>query len=281
MYGYKCNFFPVAIIAESIDNDIFYEKKCKAGKFECVINNSILVWNSSVIHRCPYERVGIDSNFTWQDNSVLIDYNNNIILQPTKKIETCNLTLYYTNEGLYVTSVKDLEILDKSDIKTSSNSNLMDKLILSNIDFNEFNDLKWLKFVDTQVCTVLQSLLILYTRFEEEFLKVFNSKGEKAIIYTNNGIIYAPECVKVSIITFPIQSNKCYKDLEISFNVFNEERTGFISKDGIVKTKSLEVNCATNSDLIPINIHDKRPSWYQRVGTKTIERPFTEFSWIK
>lgn len=49
LQGYDCGFFKFGIIADKIDSEIFYEKRCKANAFKCETENSILVWNSTVI----------------------------------------------------------------------------------------------------------------------------------------------------------------------------------------------------------------------------------------
>ena len=99
--------------------------------------------------------------------------------------------------------------------------------MLANLDFDELTSIKWLEFIDTQVCTVYSVLMQVYRHLEGEFLRITNSKGEEAILYTKNGLIYGPECVEITKMDTPEDTTKCYREIPVTFTHNGEKRTGF------------------------------------------------------
>ena len=73
---------------------------------------------------------------------------------------------------------------------------------------------------------------------------------------------------------------KCYKEIPVTFKYDNEERHGFINSDQIIKLKTQEIDCTTNSDTILFPDHETAANWIQRVGHKNIGRRKKEFNWI-
>ena len=110
---------------------------------------------------------------------------------------------------------------------------LIDTLILANVDFNTVEDIKLFRFIDSQVCATFQILLSLYSHVENQFLRIINNKGERAILYTKHGIIYIPECTEIKTIHIQ-EGENCYKEIPITFVHQNEELSGFLNKDYII-----------------------------------------------
>ena len=92
-----------------------------------------------------------------------------MLLQPTKKIIICsNITTFETNEGLYIViEDENIKKLPESD----SNQDLVNKLLLANIDFEEVTNIQWFKLVDVQICAGLATTLSIASRLDDEFLK--------------------------------------------------------------------------------------------------------------
>ena len=67
---------------------------------------------------------------------------------------------------------------------------MIDTLILDNVDLNDIEDIKLLRFIDSQVCATFQILLSLYSHVENQFLRIKKNEGEESILYTKHGIIY-------------------------------------------------------------------------------------------
>ena len=274
IHGYKCSFYTVSILAENKTSEIFYENNCKADEFKCQVDKSILVWNTSVVHSCPYEMVDVSRNFT-NNGLLLVNYESNIILQPVKKIINCGMNMYLTNEGFYVTLHTNKALLELNKIQVGINKDVTDKLLLANIDFNEMDALKWFDFIDIQVCTIYSMILQVYSHLEGEYLKVTNNKGNSAILYTENGIIYTPECIEIRKADFPIETKRCYTELPITFTLNGNSKTGFINNDRIITLIGHEVDCKINSDIIFFSLNS-----FQRIGNKIIKKSLQQYNMI-
>ncbi len=47
------------VIAESTENSHIFTSNCKVSDWFCVLMDSIVVWDKSVVHTCPFKRVSI------------------------------------------------------------------------------------------------------------------------------------------------------------------------------------------------------------------------------
>ena len=91
-----------------------------------LVDNARLVLNSSIIHRCPYELIEITKGrFNVNDGMVLMNNESDIILEPISKERICNLTMFSTSEGLFVTDSKNKEKLIKKEVKYQADSDLI------------------------------------------------------------------------------------------------------------------------------------------------------------
>ncbi len=274
LHGYKCSYYSVSILAENSTGELFYDNNCKVKDYKCQIEKSILVWDKSVIHSCPFEQVEISGDFK-SDGTVLINYDSNIVLQPVTKVMGCNMELFRTNEGLFITKQANSATLQLHNVKPSKDNNIINKLMLANLDFDELTSIKWLEFIDTQVCTVYSVLMQVYRHLEGEFLRITNSKGEEAILYTKNGLIYGPECVEITKMDTPEDTTKCYREIPVTFTHNGEKRTGFLTTDRIIKLVGYEVDCKLDSDIVVFSQHS-----FQRKGKNIIKKTRKEYNWI-
>ena len=155
---------------------------------------------------------------------------------------------------------------------------MIDTLILANVDFNKVVDIKLFRFIDSQVCATFQILLSLYNHVENQFLRIINNKGERAILYTKHGIIYIPECTEIKTIHIQ-EGENCYKEIPITFVHQNEELSGFLNKDYVILRIGNKIDCKIDSDIILFPEHDTARNWVQRIGTKIMRRRRSEFEW--
>jgi hypothetical protein len=268
LHGYKCSIFNTGIIADTPESEIYYEKRCKVNEFSCNTNNAILVWNKSVIHNCPYEEIKIPGSFTWSEDRILINTDSNVVLEPIEKFKTCEVTMFKTSEGLYV--VQGHERRKLLNLTYNESHQVTDKLIFANIDFNQATEAIWIKFVDTQVCTTFYTILQLFSKTENEYIKVTNKKGEKVILYTKYGKIYAPECTQVKEIEPIMKQTKCFREIPIKFKFkSNDTIYGYINSEGVITMRAKEIDCKEPSNKIEIKMNSETMI-YQRIDSEIV-----------
>jgi hypothetical protein len=279
LHGYKCSWMKIGLLGTNKTSPLFYENNCIASKLECDLGKSILIWNQDIFHDCPYEELKVKGKYKYDEN-FLINEESDILLQPTKKITACGISLYETNEGLTILEANPTSRtkLINYKVKMGNSENLIDKLILSNMDFGRFGETSLMKFIDAQVCTIFGMSLKLFSKMNNEFLKIFNNKGEVAILYARNSLIYIPECVIISELKVIHDGKICFKEIHVSFKHNNKTMKGFLDSDLIIKLVGTEINCEINSDAIrATESSDREKSIIQRIGTEIVVKKESEF----
>ncbi|CAF1052300.1 unnamed protein product [Brachionus calyciflorus] len=102
--GIKCSVTAIVINGDSLDQRLFnsINHPCKASSLECPLHDSIIIWDSKIIHKCPYELVDKVTLRTLKDN-ILVNENEGILLQVTSFSNECGAVVYKTQEGFYLT----------------------------------------------------------------------------------------------------------------------------------------------------------------------------------
>ena len=212
------------------------------------------------------------------EENYLINYDQNILLEPLQKAKECNLTLYSTNQGIYVTIKKPVNYTMTN---TTLNEDLIKSLLMSNIDLNQKEDLKWIKFLNYQTCINFVYILKIFSNINREYFRLIDEMGKVTVVYVENGLIYVPECAIVQNIRINrAKSDKCFKELPVIFSVKDEEHYGFLHKDGIVSMIGNEEYCLADSDSI-IFFENNRFNVVKRIGNDIITIDFKEYNWIK
>ena len=196
----------------------------------------------------------------------------NVLLQPTKKIIICsNITAFETNEGLYIViEDENIKKLPESD----TNQDLVNKLLLANIDFEEVTNIQWLKLVDVQICAGLATTLSIASRLDDEFFEITNNKGKVAIIYIRHGVLYIPECVEIREVHVLENVQECFREIQVRFKHREVEKVGFMDSLNIIRDVATEISCKENSDII-----FSGKNWIQRRGKQVYFREKSEFNW--
>jgi hypothetical protein len=266
-----CGYSSVSVLAEKKSKEIYHEKRCVAKDMVCELHESILVWDQSVFHDCPYEKIPLEGIFLW-DKNVLKNVVSDIVLQPTRRISICsNVTAFETNEGLYVSW--NLGPIIKVSIAKGV-QDITNKLILANVDYQQDTMLGYFKALDMQMCAVMSNMLNIASRLDDEFFEVSNNKGKNAILYIRNGMIFVPECVEVDSIQIIEDSNECFKSIMIKFHAKQVEKIGYIDSANIIRDVAKEVSCKENSEVVVAG-----GKWFQRVKNTIVVRDKNEFKW--
>ncbi|RNA01902.1 hypothetical protein BpHYR1_003808 [Brachionus plicatilis] len=130
--------------------------------FNIQLITQFLFGKKTFFHECQFEIV-FEAKFKFED-IFFVNYEDNILLEPTERSNQCNMSLLKTNQGLYIANSKKLNKIVQ---KGKMNLEIIRDLMISNIDLNKNEDLRWINLLKDQEC--------------------FNFK-------LKYGVIYIPEC---------------------------------------------------------------------------------------
>lgn len=279
IHGYKCSVVPKSIIAENKKSKLFLEDDCNASQLFCQTGNSMLVWNETVYHQCPFEAIKVSKNFSFEEN-FLINYEDNILLEPKYKEFYCNSTLYKTNQGVYVTKKSFFNYKGYIMVAEAS-SNIAKNLIISNIDLNKREELKWVRKMQMDNCLNFMLNLQIFSRLDKEYIRFKNFKNNEIILYVENGRVYLTECYPIASLSIYEVVKKCFKQIPVIVNLGLVSYSAFLNANGIVSLVGTEVHCSIRSDIIFLNVYQyEEPIVFQRIGDKIIKTNSEKLDWI-
>jgi hypothetical protein len=207
-YAYRCSMHETSILAINIEESIFGSNNCVANDFKCTIDSRLLVWNNTVIHKCPYETISFAGNFSW-DGGYLINMKTNLVLTPIKRLSACNFSIFETAEGLYGT-LEPFQLLVQKGISIGKLEDYTNDILLANMDFEHMQTFRWIKWNDESTCMNTKNMILLYQQFDETYFRLSNKKKEDTVLYVKDGVIYIPQCNVVSKVNADVPRT-CHK----------------------------------------------------------------------
>ena len=108
-----------------------------------------------------------------------------------------------------------------------------------------------------KLCQMYRSLANVYSKLDDEFILFNDYNGNEAILLSDNGRIYVPQCTLVYNITVITETSNCYKDVPVKVNYMNESLNLFLTQDKIIKVTSKKIQCNNNVQHIYIKSQDK------------------------
>lgn len=91
-------------------------------------------------------------------------------------------------------------------------------------------------------CVVNINNFLLITRFNDQYFEI-ELMGTKLVIYSFAGDIYSTNCLNISQIEIIEKVSNCTRDLLISFTFFDLKKTGYLSKQAIIRDNSEYIEC--------------------------------------
>lgn len=242
--GVSCRFQNKLIMATD-ENDNLFGTECKGRDLFCNLGRSVIIWNKEIILKCEYEYIKTMSNTSVVDENIIYESNNQWAFQIIRKINVCKdlikngLDLYQTTEGLYLSLDKTVNELPKSELSLTN----LHELMLSEEDGHKIAELLDFKKLNKKICESNLMTLRYISNLDDHF-EVLNIANTTTIIYSNEGIITIPICIKVKeIVPIPSTGNICYKYIPILFKTEDNFTTGFITPNKIIRKHSPKVNC--------------------------------------
>jgi hypothetical protein len=203
------------------------------------------VWDSTVIHECPFELVEI-STLNNKKHSLIDEKSIFKFYRPKANVTICgNIEAIQTTEGFYITPFEEAH-RTKFQLAKMSDKIINEKL-LSNLDAQSWNLLLMIanvqRVADQKLCLLYRSFMHVFTKHDDEFFTFVDYNGNEAILYTDDGKIYIPKCFDVAEVDIIDKTNNCYKDFAVKFEHKNQTMSGFLTCEGIIKETSKLVGC--------------------------------------
>jgi hypothetical protein len=212
-------------------------------------------------------------------SGVVVNRQTNSVLQPTKQMKVCgNVIGYETNEGFMIAGNEETlrQLVTSGKIKQAKNTpDIVNKLLVANIDFNELAEVERFRFMDVQICSTLGTILSLASRLNNQYFELINSKGQKAILFAKHGLIYAPECVKLENISVVLEIKDCYRELLVSYTYKEASRLGYLAGK-VVREIAKPIDCVEDSDVIIL-----KDKYMQRKKREVFNSDIKEVKWTK
>jgi hypothetical protein len=259
--GLKCSLSKVPIEGER--NKTIFGRKCKPDQGFCILESFTVVWNSSIIHECPYESV-VYTDFKWVTPSIIRSDKQKLAFELLEPVVACKTyKLYSTTVGLFVTKVK---LRSSTHLKEKSETL---NLLLSDSDYSKLENINSFSVLNRRACYVNMNMLQLYKKTEDKFFKLRDIDSNEAIFYSNYGQIFVPICFPVTSIQIINESKNCFEDIPIQFTFENRTRQGFL-EDGIIRQSTHVVDCNKNTKFLFTKI-----GTLVRIGNKVSLANFT------
>ena len=190
---YDCEILPKVISAKNAIDHIF-GTNCVPTDLSCIFKKSIIVWDESIIMKCPFRPLKLKELFLLVEeengDELLISYSNRtgLAMKIKKEIQQCGCPLLETTEGLYVSNDEDhFENIASAKLEQTL---LDDKsemgLKLASDDYKEFKEIKAENELLMRECNLLKSSIDLFTLHDNKFSKFTNLVGDEFILYTKN-----------------------------------------------------------------------------------------------
>jgi hypothetical protein len=148
-------------------------------------------------------------------------------------------------------------------------------LQLADEDYRSLEVIEDEKIILKRDCNIFLSQLKNFSLLENEFLRTKDYKSNDLILFTSNGQVCKPKCVKIDKIIL-VDSELCYKDIPIKFYVSGFWKNGFLTNDRNIRAVSSLIPCSNLPQFINIPLYNQTISYYQGISRLTLGR-FSEW----
>ncbi|RNA02290.1 hypothetical protein BpHYR1_052601 [Brachionus plicatilis] len=228
-YGLVCSLRYVNLQSENskINN-------CGIEDLECKTENSIFIWNKTIINKCPFRRLDAMSLNTPFDN-IFSNSLGNLIFKIINKSVYCDIEMFETSEGLFFTKNKTNLAKSKNEIGT------IHELLLADTDNIELKTYNLIDKLKENICLNKLGYLKIMSLVEDNF-DILKDTDHDIITYSRYGIVYVPVCTVIEKIT--IENNAdCYKDPKVKFQINGTESYGHLTQSSIIRKESKLISC--------------------------------------
>jgi hypothetical protein len=224
-------------LLDSLIEDAKYP--CSALKLKCQAHDFMYVWNYT-LQNCHLKTVK-SLEMTITDNHIL--QSENLYFDLLEKIELCNVEVFKTQTGLYISNKINANIF----LNTSIDFNIQHKLMIADLDhkFNKLSEdiVKLNLEFQVQKCLLFKNL-INGAKQINTYYNFFDSNSNEYVIYNKMGVLIITNCIEITQFTInKIINNICYDKIQVSFLYKNIERKAFIDNNNILIPTANIINC--------------------------------------
>ena len=250
--SYHCFVSKRVIYSDSLDKPIFKnsDSTCFPGDHFCRISTQTYIWDSNIIHKCPYYTIK-RSNMTIINNLASSE-SDNLLLQLTRKFNECGTEIIESTEGLYITMNTRNAKLEEAEV----NMNGKYHLVLADIDFktnsmfeilNKYNDK-----IGLQLCNSIKLILKNLNRYEEDYFIIYDSNNNELVLNKQDDELLVAKCINIEKLFLKTNSSKCFYDIPVTFELNNNKINGFLTNDGIIKINSQLQECKNQRRVVTL-----------------------------
>ena len=243
---YSCQIEKVHVVGNNVNSSLFQDSDCKFNKFYCERYDSIIIWDQSIYHECPFSLVA-KANITVNNNLFLTD--SNLLFQINNEINNCGTKMYQSSSGLYIVDANSNLTLNS--IKTIK---MIDNLLIADSDYKDFilneNNAKVLENIYNMLCHTSLSLLKFFLKFDNEFFILHGLNNDIGIFFSNKGKMYVPKCTTINEIIVQSVSYLCTEDASIEFVYNNNTYHGYLTENNIIRHSTRKKECGEVDNVI-------------------------------
>ena len=253
---YSCQIVPKLIIAVH-ESDHIFGTECVPTNLQCNLPRSIIVWEESIIMKCPFRPLKLNIQMKYIRNSneeeMFIVRNNQLRLafKSDGPANECGMHLVKTTEGLYLAPEEyKFEKIASAQLEQSLYDDKSEMGIkLASDDYNIVQEKEIENDLLMKECKLLQTTIELFSFQQDKFFKFIDLKNTELILYARNSQIYKPSCQSIESIFLNEKSLKCYEDFPVVFNYttpngkISTQINGFLTVNGIIKSIGREITC--------------------------------------
>ena len=83
----------------------------------------------------------------------------------------------------------------------------------------------------------------MYKKLDDEFFTFTDFNGNEAVLYSDQGRIFVPNCIQITQIEIIEKTEKCYNDLPALIKINNQTISVFLTEDLILKQTGKLISC--------------------------------------
>jgi hypothetical protein len=253
---YECKTNTKLIVAENNDSIIFSSKNnCKANDLYCLLHDSIVIWNASIVKKSNYERLFYGEAYSNYRNKLVSPRNKYLFELTDYEITVDNIKMRGTTEGLLIAFMKpnmtndsfsNMELTRTTKQFHIMNQKARNDLIISERDYEEYtidNNLRVLsENLSKRLCSLLKTQLNIIKTKNNELIKIYDTNANEIILYVENNLIFIPFCTTIRYINISNQTD-CFHDTPVTPDIKNNAMRLFLTKNNYLIDKSQLVNC--------------------------------------
>ncbi len=268
--NYHCMVRQKRIEAEDKSSFVF-NTQCKAYDYHCNLGNSVVIWDSSIVHNCPFKRVIKHEEFEYLRNT-FISAKLNLNFIYSGQSDLCRNKIMKTVEGVYLkfSDFKD----DSFYINTGMQEEIkhvdlkkITELTLASLDFDITKESEETQKQIKLACNNFKtSIEIFGQNIANKYLRIKDYEGRELILFAKDQRVYRPNCVDIKRIQIRRESRRCGAQTAARFiNVNNKKVTEYLDTKGIISPTKIPLPSGYKCDY-------KTPIIFEYNRTKVIKK---------